>query len=172
MDLQVKVDNQSRTSMQGFLYSMGDPANSRDQTPTDFSYIDFAFSNQRAHLENELQKRDCANRDELAQKLNDLILTMEQREARKSMFHRHFQVTKAPSEQLDEAGEMLSFIVLVAIIAGVTITLASIDPRAALTTLIFSTVALLLNFAHAHDLLFPYEDIETEPEVEGEAGEK
>jgi hypothetical protein len=160
MEQEINIDSQSRTSLMGFNYSRGDPANRCDPNPTDFSYIDFAFSNQLTHIERELKAPDSSDYDQLMQKRAALLQAIEGRKDRKFSLRSHFVVKQISSRDLEESGEILSFIALFVMITFVGFILAKMDVWVGTTTVIAGTLMLTTHMLHRHFDLNPYSEVE------------
>ncbi|MDF1667614.1 MAG: hypothetical protein P1V97_38105 [Planctomycetota bacterium] len=171
MEPDIKMDTQSRTSMQGFMYSRGDPANSTDPNPTDFSYIDFAFAGQLAALDRKLRSSTLENRAEVEEKRVRLLHTIDERAVRKSFFRTRVQVSRAAPEDLEEPGEVLAFTVCFSIIAGFTLVMSTVNPSSALTIVVLATTALSVMILGNHLDFDPYGEVEVFEEGDEEASD-
>lgn len=171
MEPEIKLDTQSRTSLQGFLYSAGDPANSCDPNPTDFSYIDFAFAGQLAALERQLGSSTLENRGEVEEKRARLLRTIDERAARKSFMRSRVSVSRASPEDLNEPGEVLTFVVFFSIIAGFTPLMAAVNPGSALSIVVIATTVLSLTILGNHLDFDPYGEVEVLEDGEGESAD-
>ena len=169
MEPDIKLDTQSRTSLQGFLYSAGDPANSCDPNPTDFSYIDFAFAGQLAALERQLGSATLENRGEVEEKRARLLQNIDERAVRKSFMRSRVSVTRANPEDLHEPGEVLAFTVFFSIIAGFTLVMATVNPGSALSIVVIATTVLSVTILSNHLDFDPYGEVEVLEDDESEA---